>query len=55
MKAQIINISNEKYQLAAPLILRLIIGVGFIAYGWVKLSKGAPSGFEKLLTHLEVP
>ncbi|WP_285059797.1 DoxX family protein [Pedobacter ginsengisoli] len=55
MKTQIINISNEKYQLAAPLILRLIIGVGFIAHGWVKLSKGAPSGFEKLLTQLEVP
>jgi len=30
-----------------PLPLRLIIGFGFMAHGWAKLSRG-PSGFAKL-------
>ena len=38
----------------APLFLRLIIGFGFIAHGWAKLSRG-PAGFEKLLIYLNVP
>lgn len=38
----------------APLFLRLIIGFGFMAHGWAKLSRG-PGGFEKLLTQLNVP
>jgi len=38
----------------APLFLRLIIGFGFMAHGWAKLSRG-PVGFEKLLTQLNVP
>ena len=38
----------------APLPLRLIIGIGFIAHGWAKLSRG-PSGFAKLLTQIGAP
>jgi putative oxidoreductase len=45
---------NNKYQQYAPLILRLIIGYGFMAHGWAKLSRG-PAGLEKLLTQISVP
>ena len=34
-----------------PLPLRLIIGFGFMAHGWAKLSRG-PSGFAKLLAQI---
>jgi putative oxidoreductase len=46
---------NKNYQQWAPLLLRLIIGFGFMAHGWAKLSTGSPAGFEKLLTLLGVP
>jgi putative oxidoreductase len=39
---------------SVPLPLRLIIGIGFMAHGWAKLSRG-PSGFAKLLTQIGVP
>ena len=45
---------NKIYHNWAPLILRLIIGYGFMAHGFVKLSRG-PAGFEKLLTQTGVP
>jgi putative oxidoreductase len=38
----------------APLPLRLIIGFGFMAHGWAKLSRG-PSGFAKLLAQIGAP
>ena len=38
----------------APLPLRLMIGYGFMAHGWAKLSRG-PSGFAKLLTQIGAP
>jgi putative oxidoreductase len=38
----------------APLPLRLIIGFGFMAHGWAKLSRG-PSGFAKLLAQVGAP
>ena len=44
----------KKYQSTAPLFLRLIIGFGYMAHGWVKLSRG-PAGFEKLLIQTGVP
>ena len=44
----------KKYQSTAPLLLRLIIGFGYMAHGWVKLSRG-PAGFEKLLIQTGVP
>jgi putative oxidoreductase len=37
-----------------PLPLRLVIGFGFMAHGWTKLSRG-PSGFAKLLTLIGAP
>ena len=37
-----------------PLPLRLIIGFGFMAHGWAKLSRG-PSGFANLLTQIGAP
>lgn len=44
----------NKYQQSAPLFLRLIIGFGFMAHGWTKLSRGT-AGFEKLLIQTSVP
>jgi putative oxidoreductase len=48
------SIAGKNYRQMAPLFLRLIIGFGFMAHGWAKLSRG-PGGFEKLLTQLNVP
>ena len=45
---------TRKYAGIAPLFLRLIIGYGFMAHGWAKLSRG-PAGFEKLLIQTHVP
>jgi putative oxidoreductase len=44
----------KNYQSTAPLLLRLIIGFGYMAHGWAKLSRG-PAGFEKLLIQTGVP
>jgi putative oxidoreductase len=38
----------------APLPLRLVIGYGFIAHGWAKLSRG-PAGFARLLDQIGAP
>jgi putative oxidoreductase len=38
----------------APLPLRLIIGYGFMAHGWAKLSRG-PAQFAKLLEYTGTP
>jgi putative oxidoreductase len=38
----------------APLPLRLVIGYGFMAHGWAKLSRG-PAGFGKLLHQIGAP
>src|SRR5258705_9080313 len=37
-----------------PLPLRLVIGYGFLAHGWAKLSRG-PAGFAKLLEQIGAP
>jgi putative oxidoreductase len=37
-----------------PLPLRLIIGLGFMAHGWAKLSRG-PSGFAKRIAQIGAP
>src|SRR6267142_7054530 len=42
------------WQKWAPLPLRLIIGFGFMAHGWAKLSRG-PEGFAKLLEQIGAP
>jgi putative oxidoreductase len=38
----------------APLPLRLMIGYGFMAHGWAKLSRG-PAGFARLLEQIHAP
>ena len=38
----------------APLPLRLVIGYGFMAHGWAKLSRG-PEGFARLLERIGAP
>jgi putative oxidoreductase len=38
----------------APLPIRLVIGYGFMAHGWAKLSRG-PAGFAKLLEQIGAP
>jgi putative oxidoreductase len=38
----------------AILPLRLVIGIGFMAHGWAKLSRG-PAGFAKLLDQVGAP
>ena len=42
------------WQTWAPLPLRLIIGYGFLAHGWAKLSRG-PAGFAKMLEQIGAP
>ena len=47
--------SNESlWRQWAPLPLRLIIGYGFMAHGWAKLSRG-PEGFAKQLEQIGTP
>src|SRR5262245_20342035 len=38
----------------APVPLRLVIGYGFVAHGWAKLSRG-PAGFARLLEQIGTP
>jgi len=49
-----LSIATKNYKQLAPLFLRLVIGFGFMAHGWAKLSRG-PMGFEKLLSQLNIP
>jgi putative oxidoreductase len=49
------ELSNEsRWQQWAPLPLRLMVGYGFLAHGWAKLSRG-PAGFAKLLEQIGAP
>src|SRR5215510_14974585 len=49
------KLSNETlWRQWAPLPLRLIIGYGFLAHGWAKLSRG-PAGFARLLEQIGTP
>jgi putative oxidoreductase len=48
------SITSKNYLQVSPLFLRLIIGFGFMAHGWAKLSRGT-AGFEKLLIQTRVP
>src|SRR5262245_50469895 len=38
----------------APLPLRVVIGYGFVAHGWAKLSRG-PAGFARLVDQIGAP
>jgi putative oxidoreductase len=49
------NLSNgTNWRQWAPLPLRLVIGYGFVAHGWAKLSRG-PEGFARLLEQIGAP
>jgi putative oxidoreductase len=48
------KMSQSTRQSIAPLLLRLVVGPGFIAHGWAKISRGT-AGFEKLLAFEGVP
>ena len=48
------QISGVLWRRWAPLPLRLVIGYGFIAHGWAKLSRG-PAGFARLLEQIGAP
>jgi putative oxidoreductase len=49
------NLSKEALRRqCAPLPLRLIIGYGFVAHGWAKLSRG-PAAFTELLEQIGAP
>jgi putative oxidoreductase len=46
--------NNARWGRWVPLPLRLIIGFGFMAHGWAKLSRG-PSSFAQLLAQIGAP
>src|SRR5262245_16301187 len=49
------KLPNEpRWRQWAPLLLRLVIGYGFMAHGWAKLSRG-PAGFARLLEQIGAP
>src|SRR6516165_9921412 len=48
------RVSETRWHNWAPLPLRLIIGYGFLAHGWAKLSRG-PEGFARLLEQIGAP
>lgn len=50
----IFSVAGKDYRQVAPVFLRLIIGFGFLAHGWAKLTRG-PEAFSHLLTQLDVP
>jgi putative oxidoreductase len=50
-----LHLSNQTpWRQWAALPLRLIIGYGFVAHGWAKLSRG-PEGFARLLEQIGTP
>lgn len=49
-----ISILGKRYGRCAPLLLRLVMGYGFMSHGWVKLSRG-PAKFQMLLEQMGVP
>ena len=46
--------AHQGFEANALLLLRLVIGFGFMVHGWAKLSRG-PDKFAHLLTYLGVP
>jgi putative oxidoreductase len=54
MTSQTLAPSGQKYCYWAPLLIRLVIGYGFMVHGWAKFHNG-PAGFEKLLIQIGAP
>ena len=46
--------SREYWSQYAPLVLRIVIGLGFVMHGWAKLSRG-PDKFADVLTWMHIP
>jgi putative oxidoreductase len=47
-------LNGERWQRWVPIPIRIILGVGFMAHGWAKWSRG-PAGFAELLRQAHVP
>ena len=51
---ELFNPKRKLYNSWVLTILRIIVGIGFVVHGYVKLKKG-PAGFTMLLDHLGMP
>ena len=47
-------LNGERWQRWVPIPIRIILGVGFMAHGWAKWSRG-PAAFAELLRQAHVP
>jgi putative oxidoreductase len=47
-------LNGERWQRWVPIPIRMILGVGFMAHGWAKWSRG-PAAFAELLRQAHVP
>ena len=47
-------LNGERWQRWVPIPIRMILGVGFVAHGWAKWSRG-PAVFAELLKQAHVP
>ena len=47
-------LNGKRWQRWVPIPIRMILGVGFMAHGWAKWSRG-PAVFAELLNHAHVP
>jgi putative oxidoreductase len=47
-------LNGEQWQRWVPIPIRMILGVGFMAHGWAKWSRG-PAAFAELLNQAHVP
>src|SRR5215468_4208191 len=48
------QLSGERWRRWVPVPIRMILGVGFMAHGWAKWSRG-PEVFAQLLNQAHVP
>jgi len=49
-----LSVLNKRGAGWSPVLLRMVIGIGFFVHGYAKLSRG-PAGFAKLLALSGVP
>ena len=48
------GLNGHRWRRWVPVPIRMIIGVGFMAHGWAKWSRG-PAAFAELLKQVGVP